>query len=88
MNILVLAPNWLGDVVMALPAIADVRRHFPGATVTIAARGPLAALAAMVPGVDESIALESTRGAHVVTTLRGNARRLRAVPGVQDPSRS
>src|SRR4029453_10420946 len=76
-NILVVAPNWLGDVVMALPAIADVRRHFAGATLTIAARGPLAALAAMVPGVDETIALEA-RGAHIVATLRRNARRLRA----------
>jgi heptosyltransferase-2 len=77
-NILVVAPNWLGDVVMALPAIADVRRHFAGATLTIAARGPLAALAAMVPGVDETIALEARRGAHIVGTLRRNARRLRA----------
>ena len=27
-RILVRVPNWLGDVVMALPAIAAVRRHF------------------------------------------------------------
>jgi lipopolysaccharide heptosyltransferase II len=77
-NILVVAPNWLGDVVMALPAIADVRRHFAGATLTIAARAPLAALAALVPGVDETIALEGGRGARIVATLRRNARRLRA----------
>ena len=78
MNILVVAPNWLGDVVMALPAIADVRRHFGAATLTVAARGSLAALAAMVPGVDETIALESRPGAHIVATLRRNAHRLRA----------
>ena len=30
---------------MALPAIADVRRHHPGAAVTVAARRALAALA-------------------------------------------
>ena len=29
MRLVVLAPNWLGDVVMALPAIAAVRRHSP-----------------------------------------------------------
>jgi heptosyltransferase-2 len=77
-NILVLAPNWLGDAVMALPAIADVRRHFPGATVTVAARRPLAALAAMVPGVDHTLALESGRGARMLATIPADARRLRA----------
>ena len=28
-RLLVVAPNWLGDAVMALPAIADLRRAFP-----------------------------------------------------------
>ena len=28
-HLLILAPNWLGDAVMALPAIADVRRAAP-----------------------------------------------------------
>ena len=28
-RLLVVAPNWLGDAVMALPAIADVRRASP-----------------------------------------------------------
>jgi heptosyltransferase-2 len=77
-KIAVVAPNWLGDVVMALPAIADLRRHFADATLTVAARGPLAALAAMVPGVDETLALESRRGAHVLATVWTDARRLRA----------
>ena len=31
-RILVLAPNWLGDAVMALPAIADLRRRVSGGT--------------------------------------------------------
>ena len=29
-RLVILAPNWLGDAVMALPAIADVRRAAPG----------------------------------------------------------
>ena len=37
-RVLVLAPNWLGDAVMALPAIADVRRAFPSARLVVAAR--------------------------------------------------
>ena len=77
MRLLVLAPNWLGDAIMALPAIADLRRHYPGATVMLAARRPLAALAAMVPGVDGSMPLEGRRGAHAITALRGDIDRVR-----------
>ena len=36
-RVLVIAPNWLGDAVMALPAIADVRRQFAGARLVVAA---------------------------------------------------
>jgi len=32
-RLVVLAPNWLGDAVMALPAVADIRRYFPAATI-------------------------------------------------------
>jgi heptosyltransferase II len=37
-SLLIVSPNWLGDAVMALPAIADVRRALPEATITIAAK--------------------------------------------------
>ncbi len=56
-RLVILAPNWLGDAVMALPAIADVRRAFPGATITIAARSTVAPLFAMVSDVDDTIVL-------------------------------
>src|SRR5688572_20398543 len=36
-RIVVRPPNWLGDAVMALPALAAVRRHFPAAHLTVAA---------------------------------------------------
>ncbi len=52
MKILIVAPNWLGDAVMALPAIRDVRKHFAGASLTIAARTSVATLFRAVPGVD------------------------------------
>ena len=42
--VLVLAPNWLGDAVMALPAIAGVRRHFAAARLVVAARRGVADL--------------------------------------------
>ncbi len=57
-RVLVLSPNWLGDAVMALPAIADVRRRFPQARVIVAARRSVADLFTMVPGVDEVVPLE------------------------------
>jgi heptosyltransferase-2 len=36
-RVLVRAPNWLGDAVLALPAIAAVRRRFPHAHMTVGA---------------------------------------------------
>ena len=42
MNIAVRLPNWLGDTVMAVPALAAVRAAWPGARVLVA--GPWAAL--------------------------------------------
>jgi len=45
LNRLVLrAPNWLGDAVLALPAMAAIRRHFADADVTVAAPASIAAL--------------------------------------------
>jgi heptosyltransferase II len=51
-TVVVFAPNWLGDAVMALPAFADVRKHFASARVVVAARGSVASLFELVPGVD------------------------------------
>ena len=62
MNIVIMAPNWLGDAVMALPAIADVRRHFPGAHLTIGARPNVAALFPAVPGIDEIATPDHVKG--------------------------
>lgn len=53
-----LAPNWLGDAVMALPAIRDVRRHFSGQLLSIAARPSIAPVLRAVPGIDRIIVLE------------------------------
>ena len=58
-RVLIIAPNWLGDAVMALPAIADVRRGSPQATIVVAARKSVAPLFGMVRDIDEVIALDS-----------------------------
>lgn len=43
-RLIVRAPNWLGDAVMALPAIAAVRRAFDGRALIVAARPSIAPL--------------------------------------------
>jgi lipopolysaccharide heptosyltransferase II len=62
-RLVILAPNWLGDAVMALPAIADVRRAAPAASITVAARGSIAPLFANVPDVDETLTLGGAEAA-------------------------
>lgn len=43
-RVVVRPPNWLGDAVLALPAIGAIRRHFPSAHLTIAAVPAVAAV--------------------------------------------
>jgi heptosyltransferase-2 len=56
-KLLVRVPNWLGDIVMALPAIQSIREHFAKATLTLAAPEGFASLCAVVPGVDDVLPL-------------------------------
>jgi heptosyltransferase II len=71
-RLLVIAPNWLGDAVMALPLVADIRRGWPDAAIVVAARRSVAPLFAMVPGVASTIALEGGGGIRALSTLRRN----------------
>src|SRR5262245_50166604 len=43
-RILIRAPNWVGDAVLAIPAMKAVRAHFSGAEVTVLARPWVAGL--------------------------------------------
>ena len=56
-RLVILAPNWLGDAVMALPAIADVRAGLAAAHITVAARATVAPLFQLVADVDDTIVL-------------------------------
>jgi heptosyltransferase-2 len=77
-RLLVLAPNWLGDAVMALPAIADVASRRPGVELVVAARGAVAGLFGMVRAVDRTVVLEwKGRAAHL-SALRHDVAVLRA----------
>jgi len=71
-RVVVLAPNWLGDAVMALPAMRDVAAA--GLQVAVAARPPVAPLFALIPWVAETVVIERrplTRLASLGAELRG-----------------
>jgi len=77
-KLVVIAPNWLGDAVMALPAIADLRRHFDAAHLTIAARPAVAPMFTMVRGVDAIVTLPGGGGLRALTGWREDVRALSA----------
>lgn len=74
-RLIVRAPNWLGDAVMALPALAAVRRAFPAHTLVLAAPGGVAPLfdegTAAAP--DEVLTLDRDREAVQLRGARGDA---------------
>jgi heptosyltransferase II len=51
-RVLVRAPNWLGDAVLSLAAVRDLRRNFPRARIEVLARPAVAALYGAVTEVD------------------------------------
>jgi heptosyltransferase-2 len=58
-RIVVRAPNWLGDTVLSLPALRDLRRNFPAARLEVLARPAVAEVYEAVAEVD---AVRETRG--------------------------
>jgi heptosyltransferase-2 len=77
-RLVILAPNWLGDCVMALPAIAAVRAQYASATLAVAARAMLAPLFELAEGVDEVVRLEPVRRFRSWLTARRDAQALAA----------
>lgn len=62
LRIAVVAPNWLGDAVMALPAMAAIHASHPDDTLVAVGRGATVPLFSMVPGVSETVRLDSRGG--------------------------
>lgn len=71
-RLVVLAPNWLGDVVMSLPALDAVRQWLPHAHLAVAARAPVAPLFTLVRGVDEILTIEPAGGLRDLAAGRRN----------------
>jgi lipopolysaccharide heptosyltransferase II len=61
-TIIVRAPNWVGDAVMALPALRELRRVFAGSLITIAARPWVQGLFEGEDLADTFISLADARG--------------------------
>jgi heptosyltransferase-2 len=60
-RVLIRAPNWLGDVVLSLPAVRDLRRAFPAARLSVLARPSVSPLFEAVPEVDEVLTANGAR---------------------------
>lgn len=61
-NIIIRMPNWLGDVVMATPVIAETRNAFPEARLTVMCQSNVAPLLQEDPHVDELYAFHKPSG--------------------------
>ncbi|MDE1169970.1 MAG: lipopolysaccharide heptosyltransferase II [Verrucomicrobium sp.] len=67
--LLLRSPNWLGDAVMALPAVRSLRRGLPGAELVVAAPASLAALWRACPAVDRVVPLPRPRSYRATVPL-------------------
>ena len=78
MRVVVRTPNWLGDVVMALPVLSALRAHFADAFLAAAVPKPFAPVLSTVAEVDQVVGLNRKRsGRHrldaEIEMLRGGA---------------
>ncbi len=69
------APNWLGDAVMALPAMAAVRSAFPGRSLIVAARPSIAPMFEEITpaAADEVLSIEAERELAQLRAARADA---------------
>ena len=62
-RIVIRAPTWVGDAVMSLPALHELRRLFPEAHITLLARPWVADLYAREKSIDRVIRYDAASGA-------------------------
>ncbi len=68
-RIAVRLPNWLGDAVMATPALSALHQLFPSASITILVRENLAELFTSCPFAEEIIPVPKVSGARKISQL-------------------
>jgi len=77
-NILVRGTNWIGDVIMTLPAIASVRNTFPYAEISVLAKPWVAETYRICPDVDEVVIYEDPGIHHGIAGKYRLARELKS----------
>ncbi len=71
-RIAVFLPNWIGDVVMATPAVRALRDHFAGASFVAVCKPYVADVLAGSPWFDDTLFLDKKRPFAAVKALRAN----------------
>jgi heptosyltransferase-2 len=61
-NVIVRMPNWVGDLVMATPILADLRLKYPKATITAMCQSNVAVLLKEDPNIDEIYSFKRPSG--------------------------
>jgi heptosyltransferase-2 len=61
-KVLIRAPNWLGDAVMAVPSMQMLRKHFKDSHITVASQKPLDDFYTAQPWCDDVVIIEKNRG--------------------------
>lgn len=61
-NIIVRMPNWIGDAVMAMPILADLKRKWPEAKITVMCQGVIGTLLEKDPHVDHIYSFKKANG--------------------------
>ena len=61
-NILIRCPNWVGDLVMATPALRCMRRNYPNARITLLVRPLMRKILADAPWYDDLITYQPPKG--------------------------
>jgi heptosyltransferase II len=77
-RILIRGTNWIGDVIMTLPAVAAVRKRWPGARISVLAKPWVSEIYRLSPDVDEIIDFQEPgrhAGARGKLRLAGELRR-------------
>ena len=57
-RVLIVAPNWLGDIVMALPSVAAFRDHFALQHLAVALPRGMVPVIRLLSGLDAVVPLE------------------------------
>ena len=60
-RVVIVAPNWLGDIVMALPAVTAIRRHFSTDAVAVAVAQAMAPVFHGILALDRVVPLQGGR---------------------------